>query len=135
MRRAAAAALALVMAACGVPSGAERTGCGPDWSEAEVHVTRPGGTDSQPMPIACMHQVANRRIRVGFLLPPGPDCLRLHRVQLSESADAVAITLIGAVSDDPPAGACPSEEVQAITEVDLAAPLDHRTLLDGSAEP
>jgi hypothetical protein len=85
------------------------------------------------MPIDCMHEIANRRVRVGFTLPAGPECHVLHRVDLVESADAVAITLVGTVNDDPSAGACPSTERIAVTEIDLAAPIGDRTLLDGSS--
>ena len=134
MRRAAAAVLALARAAgCGTSSGVEPSGCGPDWSEAEFAVTQPGGADERPIAIDCMHQVTIRRIRVGFTLPPGPDCHMLARVELAESASAVAVTLIGAVNDDPAAGACPELPRMVITEVDLAAPLDHRALIDGAA--
>ena len=132
MRRA-AATLLLLVAACAGPSGAERSGCGPDRRDAEQVVTQPGGVSERPIPIDCMHRIANRRIRIGFTLPGGPDCHVLRRVELAESADAVVVTLIGAVNDDPLAGACPEEPRLAVTEVDLAAPLDDRLLLDGSA--
>ena len=133
MRRAAAAAAVLLVAGCAGPTGAERSGCGPERRDAELVVTQPSGVDEQPIPIDCMHRIANRRIRIGFTLPGGPDCHILRRVDLSESADAVAVTLIGAVNDDPAAGACPDEPRMAVTEVDLAAPLDDRVLLDGTA--
>jgi hypothetical protein len=122
----------LFLAACGAPSGAERSGCGPDRRDAEVVVTRPGGIRERPIAIDCMHEVSVRRIRVGFTLPGGPDCLQLSRVELAESADSVAVFLIGAVNDDPAAGACPDDATMAVTEVDLAAPVDDRVLLDGS---
>jgi hypothetical protein len=77
-----------------------------------------------------MHDVGMRRIRVGFTVPGGPDCLQLARVELVESADAVAVTLVGS----PVAGACPDEGTLAVTEVDLAAPVGDRVLLDGSSQ-
>lgn len=132
MRRTAAAAVVLLVVGCASPTGAERSGCGPDRRDAELVVTQPGGAREQPIPIDCMHRVANRRIRVGFTLPGGPDCHVLRRVQLAESADAVVVTVIGAVNDDPTAGACPEAARIAVTEVDLAAPLDDRVLLDGA---
>ena len=132
MRRAAAAAVVLLVVGCASPAGAERSGCGPDRRDAELVVTQPAGASEQPIAIDCMHRVANRRIRVGFTLPGGPDCHVLRRVELAESADAVAVTLIGAVNDDPAAGACPDEPRMAVTEVDLAAPVDDRVLLDGA---
>ena len=79
-----------------------------------------------------MHQIANRRVSVGFILPGGPSCHLLERVELVESADAVSITLFGAVDDDPAAGACPEEPRHVTTEIDLAAPVGDRALLDGS---
>jgi hypothetical protein len=97
-------------------------------------VTRPAGANERPIPIDCMHRIANRRIRVGFTLPGGPDCHVLRRVELVESADAVEVTLIGATLDDPNAGACPTGDRIAVTEIDLAAPIDDRVLLDGGDE-
>ena len=130
MRRAAIAAL--LLAACATPVGEDRSGCGPEWLDVEPVVTSPRGADEQPVPIDCMHQVANRRVRVGFTLPAGPSCHLLRRVELLESADAVSITLIGAIDDDAAAGACPDEPRAVVTEIDLAAPIGDRTLLDGS---
>jgi hypothetical protein len=131
--RKAALLLAVLVTACASPAGAERSGCGPDRRDAEVVVTQPAGVDERPIPIDCMHGISLRRIRVGFTLPAGPDCHVLARVELVESADAVEVTLIGATLDDPLAGACPPEARIAVTEVDLAAPLDDRVLLDGAA--
>ena len=130
MRRAVAAAL--LLAACAAPVGADRSGCGPEWLDVDSVVTSARGADESPLPIDCMHQIANRRVRVGFTLPAGPSCHLLRRVELLESADAVSITLFAAVDDDPAAGACPDEPRRVVTEIDLAAPVDDRTLLDGS---
>jgi hypothetical protein len=130
MRRALFAAL--LLAACAVPVGEDRSGCGPEWLDIEPVVTSARGADERPVPIECMHQIANRRVRVGFTLPAGPSCYLLRRVELRESADAVSITLVAAVDDDPAAGACPEEPRRAVTEIDLAAPIDDRALLDGS---
>ena len=132
MRRVGAAALMLLIVGCASPTGTERSGCGPDRRDAELVVTQPGGSSERPIPVDCMHRIADRRVRVGFTLPGGPDCHLLSRVELVESADAVAITVIGAVDDDPAAGACPDDARIAVTEIDLAAPLDDRVLLDGS---
>jgi hypothetical protein len=130
MRRAAIGVL--LIAACAAPVGADRSGCGPEWLDVEPVVTSPRGGDERPVPIDCMHQIANRRLRVGFALPAGPSCHLLHRVELIESADAVSITLFATVDDDPAAGACPDEPRRVVTEIDLAAPIGDRTLLDGS---
>ena len=131
MRRASLAAIVLLVAGCAGPTGAERSGCGPDRRDAELVVTQPVVGREQPIPIDCMHRIGNRRIRIGFTLPGGPDCHVLRRVELAESADAVVVTIIGAIHDDPAAGACPEEPRMAVTEADLAAPLDDRVLLDG----
>jgi hypothetical protein len=123
----------LLLAGCSTPTGEERSGCGPDRRDATVVVTQPGGLNEQPIPIDCMHDTGERRIRIGFTLPGGPDCHHLSRVELVESADAVAITLIGADGEDPAAGACPGEPALAATEVDLAAPIGDRVLLDAGS--
>jgi hypothetical protein len=128
-----ALAAILLLAACSTAAGEERSGCGPDRRDATFVVTQLGGADERPIPIDCMHDVGVRRIRVGFTLPGGPDCHHLRRVVLAESADAVGVTLVGAVNDDPAAGACPDEPTMAVTEIDLAAPVGDRVLLDGSA--
>ncbi len=91
------------------------------------------GVDEMSLPIECIEEIQNRRVRLGFTLPAGPQCHVLHRAELVESADAVSITLIGAINDDPNAGACPEGSRMVITEVDLAAPVDDRLVLDGSA--
>ena len=85
------------------------------------------------LPIDCIQEIANRRLRLGFVLPAGPSCHVLGRVELTESADAVSITLFGTVNEDPNAGACPEEPQMVVTEIDLASPVDDRRLLDGSA--
>jgi len=130
MRRAVLAAV--LLAACAMPVGEDRSGCGPEWLDVDPVVTSARGADESSLRIDCMHQIANRRVRVGFTLPAGPSCYLLRRVELLESADAISITLIGAIDDDPAAGACPEEPRRVATEIDVAAPIGDRTLLDGS---
>ena len=132
MRRA-AIGLMVVLASCASPAGTERTGCNASWLEVRSVSTQPGGVDEQPLPIDCIEQIANSRLRIGFSLPAGPSCHILSRVELLESADAVSVALFSAVDDDPNAGACPEEAEMVVTEVDLASPVDDRRLLDGSA--
>lgn len=133
MHRAAAACLALlVLAACTVPSGTERAGCNAEWLDAPAVIAGAGGAGERPLPIECIKQIGTRRVQVGFLLPAGPSCYLLARVELVESAEAVSITLIGALNDDPNAGACPEEARRVVTEVDLQARIEARALLDGS---
>jgi hypothetical protein len=131
MRRASLATL-LFLVACATPVGAERTGCNASWLEVRSVATQPGGVEEQPVPIDCIEQIGNRRLRIGFSLPAGPSCHILSRVELLESADAVSVTLFSAVVDDPNAGACPAEAEMVVTEVDLASQVDDRRLLDGS---
>jgi hypothetical protein len=133
MRRALIAVL-LVLAGCTSPTGTERTGCNASWLEARSVATQPGGIDEQALPIACIEEIANSRLRIGFSLPAGPSCHVLSRVELLESADAVSVALFSALNEDPNAGACPEEVEMVVTEVDLASPVDGRRLLDGSAE-
>lgn len=136
MRRWPAALLlaVLLLASCARPTGAERRGCGADWLDVRPVAAHSRGEREAPLPIACIEQLAPRRVRIGFLLPAGPDCHLLERVELVESADAASLTLIGAVDTSPSAGACPDEPRQVVTEVDLAAPIGDRALLDGSAD-
>ena len=132
MRRACLGAL-LVLAGCASPTGSARKGCNADWLEVPAVAAQAGrGVEEQTLPVACIEEIANRRLRIGFSLPAGPTCHLLGRVEIVESADAVSITLIGAVNDDPNAGACPEEAQMVVTDVDLAAPVDDRRLLDGS---
>ena len=132
MARAAAACLALAaLAACAAPSGTERAGCSAEWLDAPAVIARGGGMDERPLPIDCIEPIGPRRVQIGFMLPAGPSCHLLQRVELVESADAASITLIGAVSDDPNAGACPEEARRVVTEVDLQSPIADRVLLDG----
>lgn len=122
----------LALAGCASPNGAERPGCNAEWIEAPSVAAQVGGSQEQALPIDCMQPIASRRLRLGFVLPAGPSCHVLSRVELTESADAVSITLFGAVNDDPNAGACPDEPQMVVTEIDLASPIDDRRLLDGS---
>ena len=122
----------VLLSACNAPAGEERTGCGAAWRQVDAVAATGTGVEEQPLPIDCIHQLANRRVRVGFTLPAGPTCHVLRRVELLESADAVSITLFVAVDDDPGTGVCAEEERQAVTEIDLAAPIGDRALMDGS---
>lgn len=128
-----ALAAVLVLAACSTPVGSERTGCGAEWLDAPAVAATGSGVRERTLPVACISEIGVRRLRVGFSLPAGPECHVLQRVELVESAEAVSVTLIGAVNDDPNAGSCPDEERMVMTEMDLAAPIDDRRLLDGGA--
>lgn len=130
MRRAALVALLLV--GCSVPAGAEVEVCDGTWREVEARIVTPGADRPQPVQIECMRRVGQRRVRIGFLMPPGPTCYRLSAIDVVETAEAVSITLLTGRDDDPMAGACPEDAVRTTTEIDLQAPVDDRALLDGS---
>lgn len=128
-----AVAALLMIAACSVPAGQERGGCGADWLGLPSVAADGESMRPEALEVACVESVGNRRLQIGFTLPGGPDCHILQRVEIVESADAVSLALFGAVSDDPNAGACADEPRMVVTEVDLAAPVGDRTLLDGNA--
>jgi hypothetical protein len=122
----------LVLAGCASPSGSERHGCNAEWLGAPPVAAQAGGSQERELSIDCIEQIANRRLRVGFVLPGGPSCHVLGRVELIESVDAVSVTLFSALNDDPNAGACAEEPEMVVTEIDLASPVDDRRLLDGA---
>lgn len=129
----AAVLLVLVgLVGCSAPSGAERPGCDAEWLELEAAIAHGAGGAERAVPMECVSSIGPRRVRVGFVVPPGPDCLELSRIELVESADAASITLFLARNDDPNAGSCPPERRLAVTELDLQAPIDDRVLLDGA---
>ena len=130
MRRAALAAL--LLAACAAPSGAPITDCDASWLDVESRIEAGIDGERLTVPIDCFRQAAKSRIRVGFLMPAGPSCYELADVAVVESADEVSVTLVLVRNDDPLAGACPEQGARATTEFDLQAPVDGRTLLDGS---
>jgi hypothetical protein len=79
-----------------------------------------------------MRRIDERRVRIGFFMPPGPTCYQLRAIEVVEGADAVSITLLASPDDNRAAGACPEEEVRTATEIDLQAAVDERLLLDGA---
>jgi len=130
MRRAALAALFL--AACAAPSGAPIADCDISWLNVESRIEAAVEGERRSVPIDCFREIGRSRIRVGFTMPASPDCYEIGDVATVEGANAVAVTIFLVRNDDPLAGACPEQEVRATTEFDLQAPVDGRTLLDGS---
>ncbi|MDQ4034990.1 MAG: hypothetical protein M3153_03595 [Chloroflexota bacterium] len=124
-------AILIGLAGCSMPSGVDRPVCHAQWLDIPAVAAEGVGVREIPLPIECIEEIGPRRLRVGFTFPAGPDCHLLQRVIVRESADAVSIGLIGAVNDDPNAGSCPEEPRRAVTEVDLAARIGERILLDG----
>ena len=125
--------MALLLAACAAPTGEAVDVCDGSWREVESVIVTPVDEGAQPVPIVCMRRIDERRVRIGFLMPPGPTCYRLSAIEVVEGAEAVSITLFASLDDNPAAGACPEEEVRTATEIDLQAAVDDRTLLDGTA--
>jgi len=130
MRRALAGLV--LLAGCTAAEGAPAPECDASWREVESLVVTPVAELERAVALDCIRQVDDRRIRIGFRLPAGPDCWVLGDYDLVETADAVAVTLFVARTDDPAAGACAPDERRAATEIDLQAPVDERVLLDGS---
>ncbi len=130
VRRAALAAT-LLLAACTTPTGVAVDECNTTWTGLDPQIVRGGSGDRESVPIACMRRIDERRISIGFQMPPGPECFELAAVELEESADAAAVTLVVSPIGDV-GGTCPAEPVRTVTEVDLQSPVGDRTLLDGS---
>jgi hypothetical protein len=127
-----AALAALLLAACAPPAGAPIADCDISWLNVESRIEADMDGERLAVPIDCFRQVGGSRIRVGFTMPAGPDCFKIGDVATVEGADEVSVTLVLVRNDDPLAGACPEEAMRATTEFDLQAPVDGRTLLDGS---
>ena len=130
MRRAALAAL--LLAACAAPSGAPIAHCDPTWLDVESRIEVDIVGERRSVPIDCFRQAGRSRIRVGFQMPAGPSCYEIGEVAVVESAEEVSVTLFLVRDDNPLASACPERGARAGTEFDLQAPVDGRTLLDGS---
>ena len=130
MHRAAIAGL-LLLAACAMPNGIAVEDCNTSWRGIDTLIATGASADQQPIPISCMRAVDEKRISIGFEMPPGPDCYELASIDLVESADAVSVSLFVSVIDDI-GGSCSTEPVRYVTEVDLQSPVADRTLLDGS---
>jgi hypothetical protein len=133
MRRAelgCAALLLAVLAGCGV-SGTPVPECGGSGSEdrAVAIVRPPAATDEErPLAIECWRKLRRERIELWFSYPPGPECWQLSSIQLRESAETISVTIRAA-----PAPVCASDAgAEALTQIDLQAPVEHREVLDGS---
>ncbi len=131
MRRAAPVLLLLLTAACVMPGGTPVEECNTSWRGLGARIVTGAEDDRRPVPVACIWQVGEERISVGFEMPPGPDCYELAAIEQEESADAVAVTMFVAPAADV-GGACPAEPQRVVTEVDLQAPVGDRVMLDGS---
>jgi hypothetical protein len=129
-----AAAAMLLLAGCAVAQGAPAELCDAGWRSRDSVIVEPGGIEEQPVAIDCLRALERRRLRIGFTMPPGPDCHTVSRIEVVETADAVSVTVFLARRDDPNAGACPAEPRRVRTELDLQQAAGRRELLDGSRE-
>lgn len=125
--------MALLLAACAAPSGAPAETCDATWRGVDSVIARPAGGEAQPLAVTCIRQVDERRIRIGFSMPPGPTCYLLDAVQVAESADAVSVRLMVRPDEDPASGACADVPGRVTTEVDLQSPVEERALLDAAS--
>ncbi len=133
MRRVALALLVCVpLLACRAAEGAPADVCDPSWRTRDPQIVERGGVEERTVPIDCMVPIERRRLRIGFTMPAGPDCHRLSRIDVVETADAVSVTVFVSRNDDPTAGACPDEPRPVRTEIDLQQEARTRDLLDGS---
>jgi hypothetical protein len=130
-RLSAALAVLLVLTGCVSPRGVAVEECNTSWRGLEARITGGQRSELTSIPIACMWRVGEKRISIGFELPPGPDCYELAAIEQEESADAVAITLFASLQDNV-GGSCSPEPVRTVTEIDLQSPVGDRRLLDGS---
>lgn len=124
--------VALSLGGCATPVGGETELCDGTWRNLQPQIVEPGGADERAVTIDCMRPLERRRLRIGFTMPDGPDCHRLSRIDVVESADAVSVTVFLARDPDPAVGACPADGRRVRTELDLQQPVGNRTLLDGS---
>jgi hypothetical protein len=131
-RAALALLLCLPLIACRAAEGAPADLCDSSWRTRDAQIVQPGAVEERTVPIDCMVPIERRRLRIGFTMPGGPDCHRLSRIDVVETADAVSVTLFVSRDDDPTAGACPDEPQPVRTEIDLQQEARTRELLDGS---
>jgi hypothetical protein len=122
----------LVLAGCASPTGRATETCDASWRDVDSMIVTPGGANGEPVALECIRAVGTYRIRIGFVLPPGPSCHGISAIDVVEGGDAVSVIVRLAENDDPAAGACPDEARRATTEIDLQAPVAERALLDGS---
>lgn len=132
MRRVVLGLLCALLVACAPATGAEAELCDASWRTRDAQILQPGGVEERPVAIDCMRSIERRRLRIGFTMPGGPDCYRLSRIDVVETADAVSVSLFLSRDDDPTAGACADDARRVRTELDLQQAVGSRTLLDGS---
>ena len=126
--------VALVLGACTSVTGTPADTCDGTWRGIDSVIVAPDGGSAVPLPATCIRQVDDKRIRIGFSMPPGPTCYLLDAVQVAESADAVSVRLMVRPDENPTSGDCPDDPGRITTEVDLQSPVADRELLDAAAQ-
>ena len=81
MHRAAIAVL-LFLAACAMPTGVAVEECNTSWRGIDPLIATGAAADQQTIPISCIRTVDEKRISIGFEMPPGPDCYELASIDL-----------------------------------------------------
>ncbi|HSK93451.1 MAG TPA: hypothetical protein VLA76_05270 [Candidatus Angelobacter sp.] len=122
----------LLLVGCITPFGGPVVECGEDWQPTTVE----GGTvvtgNLETLPIECYRVTGERRLEVGILMPPGPDCYAVDYVEVIEDGEAVSLEVrIGTVAN-PLGGACPPESFSWGVPVELNGPVEGRRILDAS---
>ncbi|MCV0402801.1 MAG: hypothetical protein K5924_03710 [Chloroflexi bacterium] len=126
--------LVLGLVACAGVTGTSVPECDESWAGLDAVILVPDEeAEAIPVAIACMSEIDEERIRIGFEAPAGPSCHQLSLLDINESADAVSVRVGVVAVDDPLAGACPDEPVRMVTEADLQAPVGDRELLGAGA--
>ena len=115
-------AASALLVACTAVTGRPAEDCDGTWRGVESVIAVRGDGEAEPLAVTCMREIDEKRIRIGFTMPPGPSCYVLEAVQVAESADAVSVRLMVRLDDNPASGACPDNPGPLTTEVDLQAP-------------
>jgi hypothetical protein len=120
------------VAGCVAPSGSPVELCDDAWEPVTVQ----GGTtvtgDLESHPIECYRVIAEQRLEVGILMPPGPECYAVDFVDVIESDDAVSLEVVIGSINNPLGGACPPEALPWGVPVELNGPAEGRRILDAS---
>lgn len=128
------AVLVVAGTACVSPHGAPVGPCGPEWDPVIVDGPHRPTELARSVAVECYRVVAERRIEVGFLMPPGPDCYALEAVEVIESDEAISLEVrIG--RETAPLGSCPDERLPWGATVELNGPAEGRQVLDASVPP
>ena len=126
-----ALAVGALLAACAQPQGTPLPECGPDWEPVIVDGPPRPVELPHPIPIECYRVVAEQRLEIGFLMPPGPECHAVELIEVIEDDAAISVELrIGRESN--PLGACPQEPLAWGATVELNRPVEDRTVLDAA---